>query len=360
MFNKIKNWLKPDENYQVGRPKIAEQKLKKTVKIEIALAFVLCATLVLSGTSALTGKSPIELLSFGSAGKASGNVEGKTIGKASGTYALKCGSKTIGSYQLYYTNANALGGKVKVDRQDKFSTWSRYQKVTIQILSGTGGKVHAFRYKIVNDNGTNENTLCSGRFAIPTNDIDKYESVVADVTLQNVTMKARIYGGGSYTGTLTKKGVNEIGGSLDFATIKLDNSRPIITKLNLSKVKGANLVILASVKDGGEGNGKMVYNIYTFNKTIGKELRLVTSKSELYGRDGYESKSIKFSDGNSDYKLIASLIDDVGNKGIDREKCFSIISGNLKNISCNTKVTTTTRRILRTEQARTTTKTTQR
>ncbi len=74
MFNKIKNWLKPDENYQVGRPKIAEKSLKKSVKIEIALAFVLCATLVLSGTSLLTGKSPLELIGVGNQIKFSGAI----------------------------------------------------------------------------------------------------------------------------------------------------------------------------------------------------------------------------------------------------------------------------------------------
>ncbi|HOZ54175.1 MAG TPA: hypothetical protein PKY25_02485 [Bacilli bacterium] len=50
------------DKYKVGRPKLAKRTLLKAAKIELALALVLCATMILSSISVLTGRSPLDLI----------------------------------------------------------------------------------------------------------------------------------------------------------------------------------------------------------------------------------------------------------------------------------------------------------
>lgn len=75
MINKIKELLKPKLDYSVGRPKLAENSFIKAVKLELVLAIVLCVTLVLSGTSVLSGKTPLELIGISTAEKYSGAIQ---------------------------------------------------------------------------------------------------------------------------------------------------------------------------------------------------------------------------------------------------------------------------------------------
>lgn len=64
---------------KVGRPKLASKSLKKVAGIELILAFILCATLIFSGVSVLTGKTSLELL--GIHNNLSASVEGQLDGK---------------------------------------------------------------------------------------------------------------------------------------------------------------------------------------------------------------------------------------------------------------------------------------
>ncbi len=110
MLKKIKEWLEvKNSKNKVGRPKLAQKELKKSVKIEIALAFVLCATLVLSGTSALTGKSPLELLGLNGQNKFKGDVavdyNSPTLTYSSKTKNINI-SEFIKNMQITYTFAN--------------------------------------------------------------------------------------------------------------------------------------------------------------------------------------------------------------------------------------------------------------
>lgn len=104
MFKKIRKWFKPKTKSKVGRPKLANKDLKKSAKLELAMAFVLCAILVLSGTSVLTGKSPLELLSFGVAGKASGSLSAEI---SSPEYKLICDGVEYGVYRIR-SNVSAI------------------------------------------------------------------------------------------------------------------------------------------------------------------------------------------------------------------------------------------------------------
>ncbi len=80
MIKKVKEWLEIRKaKNKVGRPKLVTKDTLKAVKIELSLAFVFCAILLLFGTSIITSKSPLELLGINSkeefAGAATNNNE---------------------------------------------------------------------------------------------------------------------------------------------------------------------------------------------------------------------------------------------------------------------------------------------
>lgn len=104
MFKKIKEWLKPKTKSKIGRPKLAGKELRKAAKLELVMAFALCGILVLSSASVLTGKSPIELLSFGAAGKASGSLSAEI---SSPEYKLICDGVEYGAYKIR-SNVSAI------------------------------------------------------------------------------------------------------------------------------------------------------------------------------------------------------------------------------------------------------------
>ncbi len=159
MLNKIKEWLKPKNKNKVGRPKLANKDTKKIVKIEIALAFVLCATLVLSGTSVLTGKSPIELLSFGMAGKASGRAYvDATEGDVPQEYKLTCNGVDYGRYKVrYYTTPSTLSekGQIGYYRTDgkpytDFSQWVKAPTVRYEVTIPKNNEIRDIVIKLNN------------------------------------------------------------------------------------------------------------------------------------------------------------------------------------------------------------------
>lgn len=111
---------------KIGRPKLANKNILRSAKIELAMAFLLAGIMVLSGTSVLTGKSPIELLSFGAASKVSGN------------YIINPdnSNESVTSYQL---NLNSTNGDIKlfVPDAERFFSLRIYYKKTDSSTSWT-------------------------------------------------------------------------------------------------------------------------------------------------------------------------------------------------------------------------------
>ncbi|HOZ54042.1 MAG TPA: hypothetical protein PKY25_01765 [Bacilli bacterium] len=107
MIRKIKEWFTPKGKNKVGRPKLAKKELMKTVKIELAMAFVLCATLLFSFTSVLTGKSPLELLGLSDQNKYFGSVTYQAVTAKTNQFVAADGIDTQNVCHKIYIPTNA-------------------------------------------------------------------------------------------------------------------------------------------------------------------------------------------------------------------------------------------------------------
>ena len=134
MLKKIKEWLEPKKKTKIGRPKLANRNVLKAAKIELAMAFVLIGITALSGTSVLTGKSPIELLSFGTASKVSGN------------FIIDAGG--VNSVSSYKLNTNSTNGDIKlfVPDAERFFSLRIYYKKTDSSTSWTLAETRDYYY----------------------------------------------------------------------------------------------------------------------------------------------------------------------------------------------------------------------
>lgn len=150
MLKKLKKMFTPKIKSKVGRPKLAKKDLLKSVKIELVMAFVLCATLVLSGTSVLTGKSPLELLSFGAADKAKGSI---VDGEISETYPVSCNGINYGKYRIRYYNKGTSG---PINNLIVTANGERIYSV-YYTTSPTWVKSPTFRYEIMINSKYNKN-----------------------------------------------------------------------------------------------------------------------------------------------------------------------------------------------------------
>ncbi|HOZ53713.1 MAG TPA: hypothetical protein PKY25_00005 [Bacilli bacterium] len=120
------------EKYSVGRPKLAATKVLKAAKVEIVLAFILCATFALSGGSALTGKSPIELLSFGQSDKASGNLVIGSDSASTSAYTFTLDTNN-GDMRIFVPNADEyLTYQLYYKETNSSTTWKLAEKENIE------------------------------------------------------------------------------------------------------------------------------------------------------------------------------------------------------------------------------------
>lgn len=107
MIKKIKEWFTPKQKNKVGRPKLAKKELMKAVKIELVMAFVLCATLVFSGTSFLTGKSPLELLGLNNQNNFFGSVTYASITAKTDQFVVADGTNSQNVCHRIYVPTDA-------------------------------------------------------------------------------------------------------------------------------------------------------------------------------------------------------------------------------------------------------------
>ncbi len=107
MLKKIKEWLTPKQKNKIGRPKLAKKDLLKSVKIELIIAFVLCATLILSGTSVFTGKSPLELLGLNNQNSFFGSVTYTSVTAKADQFVVSDGIGTQNVCHRIYMPTNA-------------------------------------------------------------------------------------------------------------------------------------------------------------------------------------------------------------------------------------------------------------
>ncbi|HOZ53825.1 MAG TPA: Ig-like domain-containing protein [Bacilli bacterium] len=137
MIKKIKEWLTPKEKNKIGRPKLARKELIKAVKVEIVMAFVLCATLVLSGTSFLTGKSPLELLGLNNQNKYFGSVTYQAVTAKKDRFVVADGTNTQNvCHKIYIPTNTGKNWRIHV-----------YYKKT----GASSYKNHMIKYQYTND-----------------------------------------------------------------------------------------------------------------------------------------------------------------------------------------------------------------
>ena len=342
MFKKMRKWFTPKLKSKIGRPKLAKKGVLKAAKIELVMAFLLCATFALAGTSTLTGRSPLELLSFGLASKASGG----TYSVPSKTYNLVCNNKQIGTYtiQNYTTNNNQGNGGISFSGGT--SQWVGEQYLNAEIISGSRGKLIKARWSLyTSDTATKQ---CEGIFKIITN---TYETVKVKIVIgrdqnNNIIKGTALYSTMYVSGRYKNKNTNkEYDTDSDHENIRVDRAAPIVKTLNV--YMDSYFRIVSTVGDPGEGRGHMVFNIYNYSlKTGAATGAYIISKSEMYNnKTDDERKSFYWSTlGKAGYYILkAGIIDDVGNKGVGKEVCFkstsglSVSNGTVTEIPCGTK-----------------------
>gem|GEM_PF-6629755 len=361
MLKKLKKLFTPKMKTKKGRPKLAKKGLLKAAKIELSLAILLCLIVALSGTSVLIGRSPIELLSFGLASKASGNA---IVG--GGSVNLVCGNLgTIGSYKIsssstaqtdaYSTSHIGISNIPKV--------WVKSTNFNVNAATGTltnnSFYVNIIRYELKNSAGT---VICNGQFYNAGNNL-KYKQINVNVSINKGTFYATISVSAEVKNKTTKKihtADTSAGGHYSSEGLRIDNKGPQINGIDIFKQSASGYdypyYTKASIQDWGQLKGTIKYNVYRYNYNTGKSVGgSLYSTSNNYDSNNGAYSYIRYkhqksttagqyitSGGETYYPFIlsASVNDSLSNNGVGLNKCYLVSSTGTyyKTFTCGTKV----------------------
>lgn len=361
MFKRMRKWFTHKTKTKVGRPKLAKKGVLKAAKIEVALAFLLVATVALAGTSTLTGRSPLELLSFGLASKASGNA---IVG--GGSVKFVCGSLgEIGTYKISSSSTTQskdyATSHIGITNIPK--TWVKSTNFNVNSATGTltnsSFYVNIIRYELKNRAGT---TICNGQFYNAGSNL-KYKQITVNVTVNKGTFYAAINVSAEVKNKTTKDihtADTSSGGHYSSEGLRIDNKGPHINGIDIFKQSSTGYdypyYTKASIQDWGQLEGTIKYNVYRYSYSTGKSVGgSLYSTSNKYDSHNSAYSYIRYkhqksttsgqyitSGGTTYYPfmLSASVTDSLGNKGVGLNKCYLVSSTGAyyKTFTCGTKV----------------------
>ncbi len=295
-FNKEKDDNKPNS--------------KKTLKVELALTIVLCFTLVLSGISVFTGKSPLEILSIGKAGKVKGSLEGEILYKDPNEYKLMCGKTELGTYNITYTSSTDTKNTFIFEKDNP--VWGKSQNIKFQLKTKVGFKINVLTYKIVNIS-KGKSILCKGTFEVAPIAKNMYPSAFVDINVKNTTIQGKLFPDAILRDKIAIIRTNNIS---EYKDINVDNNAPKIIKVSIKSLNKMP-VVLVSAADSGELEGNIKYDIYKYdNNKLSEEVFLTkTNKYKLNFNKIELLTPLMLKVDKGTYLLKITITDNVGNMG---------------------------------------------